>query len=95
MCFVERVGIRELRQNLSAYLAKVKSGSAFTVTHRGKPIAILKPPAKAEDMWQQLIDDGVVVPAAGHWSEIEQPAGEVDSNRTASKYLQEMREDRI
>lgn len=95
MCFVERVGIRELRQNLSAYLAKVKSGSAFTVTHRGKPIAILKRPAKAEDMWQQLIDDGVVVPAAGHWSEIEQPAGGVDLNRTTSKYLQEMREDRI
>lgn len=95
MCFVERVGIQELRQNLSAYLAKVKTGSAFTVTDRGKPVAILKPLAKVDDMWQQLIEDGVVVPAAGHWSEIEQPAGGVDLNRTTSKYLQEMREDRI
>ena len=95
MCFVERVGIQELRKNLSAYLAKVKTGSAFTVTNRGKPVAILKPLAKEDDMWQQLIDDGVVVPAAGHWSEIEQPVEEVDSNRTVSKYLQEMREDRI
>ena len=95
VCFVERVGIQELRKNLSAYLAKVKTGSAFTVTHRGKPVAILKPLTKAEDVWQQLIDDGVVVPADGHWSEIEQPAVEVDSNRTTSKYFQEMREDRI
>lgn len=95
MYFVERVGIQELRKNLSAYLAKVKTGSAFTVTNRGKPVAILNPLAKEDDMWQQLIEDGVVVPAAGHWSEIEQPAGEVDSNRTTSKYLQEMREDRI
>ena len=51
VCFVERVGIQELRQNLSAYLAKVKTGSAFIVTDRGKPVAILEPLAKADDMW--------------------------------------------
>lgn len=95
MCFVVRVGIQELRQNLSAYLAKVKTGSAFTVTDRGKPVAILKPLAKEDDMWQQLIDEGVVIPAVGRWSDIEQPVEEVDSHRTVSKHLQEMREDRI
>ena len=95
MCYMERVGIRELRQNLSVYLAKVKTGSAFAVTDRGKPVAVLKPLATEDDTWQRLVDDGVVIPAAGTWSDIELPGGEVDSNRTVSKYLQEMREDRI
>ena len=94
MCYVERVGIRELRQNLRAYLAKVKTGSAFAVTYRGKPVAVLKPFATEVDAWRRLVDDGVVIPAAGTWSEMEPPGGEIDSQRTASKHLQEMREDR-
>ena len=90
-----RVGIRELLQNLSGYLAKVKTGSAFTVTDRGKPVAVLAPLATEDDTWQRLVDDGVVVPATGTWSDIEPPSRAVDSGRTVSKYLQEMREDRI
>lgn len=95
MCYMERVGIRELRQNLSVYLAKVKMGLAFAVTDRGRPVAVLRPLATEDDAWQRLVDDGVVIPAAGTWSEIKPPSGEVDSNRTVSKYLQQMREDRI
>ena len=95
MCYMERVGVRELRQNLSVYLAKVKTGLAFAVTDRGKPVAVLRPLPATDDAWQRLVDNGVVIPAAGTWSEIEPPGGEVDSNRTVSKYLQEMREDRI
>jgi len=92
---MERVGIRQLRQNLSAYLAKVKSGSTFAVTDRGRPVAVLRPIAKEDDTWQRLVDDGVVAPAAGAWSEINPPSGEIDWNRTVSKYLQLAREDRI
>ena len=32
------VGIRELKTQLSAYLRKVKSGDAITITEHGKPI---------------------------------------------------------
>ena len=94
MCYMERVGIRELRQNLSVYLAKVKTGSVFAVTDRGKPVAVLRPLAKEVDTWQRLVDEGVVVPAAGRWSEMEHPGGDVDPQRTVSNYLQQMREDR-
>ena len=94
MCYMERVGIRELRQNLSVYLAKVKTGTAFAVTDRGRPVAVLQPLATEVDAWQRLVDDGVVIPAAGTWSETDLPGGEVDSQRTVSKYLQEMRDDR-
>ncbi len=94
MCYMEHVGIRELRQNLSVYLAKVKTGTAFAVTDRGKPVAVLQPLAPEVDAWRRLVDDGVVIPAAGTWSDMERPGGEVDSHRTVSKHLQEMRDDR-
>ena len=90
-----RVGIRELRLNLSTYLSKVRAGAAFTVTDRGSPVAVLKPLAKEDDVWQRLIDSGALVPADGWWGDIEPPDGQVDHSRTASKCLQEMREDRI
>lgn len=40
---MERVGIRELRQNLSVYLEQVKEGVTFEVTDRGTPVAVLAP----------------------------------------------------
>ena len=43
------VGIRELKNNLSRYLARVKRGQEVVVTERGKPIARLvkEPPEKS------------------------------------------------
>ncbi len=38
-----RVGVRELRQNLSRYLAEVKDGEQFVVTERGREVARLVP----------------------------------------------------
>ncbi len=37
------VGIRELRQNLSRYLERVKDGETLTVTERGHEVARLVP----------------------------------------------------
>ena len=38
-----RVGVRELRQNLSRYLERVKEGETLTVTERGREVARLVP----------------------------------------------------
>jgi prevent-host-death family protein len=35
------VGVRDLRDHLSSYLERVKSGETFTVTEHGRPIARL------------------------------------------------------
>jgi prevent-host-death family protein len=46
MCYImpdHRVGVRELRQNLSKYLRRVLSGETLEVTERGKPVAVLSP----------------------------------------------------
>jgi prevent-host-death family protein len=37
------VGVRELRQNLSRYLERVKAGETLTVTERGREVARLVP----------------------------------------------------
>jgi prevent-host-death family protein len=39
----ETVGVRELRQNLSKYLARVRAGENLTVTERGAVVARLVP----------------------------------------------------
>lgn len=39
------VGVRELRQNLSRYLDRVKAGEALIVTERGREVARLVPSA--------------------------------------------------
>jgi prevent-host-death family protein len=38
---MERVGVRELRQNASAILRRVEAGESFEVTDRGRPVALL------------------------------------------------------
>lgn len=43
------VGVRELRQNLSRYLARVKEGETLTVTERGHEVARLVPSPGAVD----------------------------------------------
>ncbi|MGQ0510802.1 MAG: type II toxin-antitoxin system Phd/YefM family antitoxin [Betaproteobacteria bacterium] len=52
------VKVTELRQNLPAYLAKVRKGERVRVTSRGKVVAELVPPAttrsESEAAWARL-----------------------------------------
>ncbi len=41
--FVERIGVRELNQNTSQVLARVRHGETVEVTERGRPVARLVP----------------------------------------------------
>jgi prevent-host-death family protein len=43
------VKVRDLRQNLPAYLARVQRGERLRVTSRGKPVAEIVPPAAPEE----------------------------------------------
>lgn len=63
---MDRIGVRELRQNASTYLDRVKRGESIEVTERGVPIAILGPlPATPRSRVQELIDQGRVMPGRG------------------------------
>lgn len=46
---MRRVGVRDLRQNLSRYLQDVKAGEALLVTERGREVARLIPSGARDD----------------------------------------------
>jgi prevent-host-death family protein len=39
----DRIGIRKLRENLTATLRRVRAGEVIEITHDGVPIALLSP----------------------------------------------------
>jgi len=43
MTHMERVGIREMRQNLSRYARRARRGESFVITDRGTEVARLVP----------------------------------------------------
>ena len=59
---MDRIGVRELRQHASRYLARVAAGETLEVTDRGRPVARLGP--VPVDSWDQMIADGRIVPAS-------------------------------
>src|SRR5262245_33097361 len=61
-----RVGVRELRQNLSVYLDRVKEGEVLEVTEHGHAVALLTPlPRTTMTTLDRLIAEGRVTPGTG------------------------------
>jgi len=56
------VGVRDLRNNLSRYLDRVRGGEEVVVTDRGRAIARMLP-VGTERILDRLIAEGVVTPA--------------------------------
>lgn len=58
------VGVRELRQNLSRYLERVKEGETLTVTERGHEVARLVPsPPDVDPYYLELAEKyGATIP---------------------------------
>ena len=56
------VGVRELKNRLSAYLDLVKSGQEIVVTEHGRPIARLGPVSADIDRMAALVEAGIVQP---------------------------------
>jgi prevent-host-death family protein len=58
------VGVRELRQNLSKYLTRVKQGETLTVTERGHVVARLVPsPSDVDPYYLKLAEKyGATIP---------------------------------
>jgi len=91
---MERVGVRELRQNLSVYLRRVKAGRRLEVTERGQPVARLEPITDADDPIAALERQGRIVKrGVGDLSRIRPLKLELE--RPLSAILEEMREDTV
>ncbi|CAN5879745.1 hypothetical protein BH20ACT6_BH20ACT6_14690 [soil metagenome] len=68
-----RIGVRELRQHASRYLALVKTGETVEVTERGELIALLISPHSAQTMRDRLIAAGRLIPASGPTGRLRSP----------------------
>jgi prevent-host-death family protein len=101
MCYMaerehpDRVGVRELRQNLSVYLQRVKEGETLEITEHGRPVAELRPrsPARLSKI-DQMIADGRITPARGRPRDLPPPPPPIDPTApTLSEILQQMRDE--
>src|SRR3954467_6888097 len=88
---MERIGIRELRQNASVYLRRVESGESFEVADRGRPIAVLTPIRKAGR--DQLIANGRLRVADGDPSRLGRPIPRIPGMESPTTVLAELREE--
>jgi prevent-host-death family protein len=71
---VPRVGVRELRQNLSVYLDRVKAGETLEVTEHGRPVAQLSPqPALSMTVIERLIAEGRATPPTRDLADVGPP----------------------
>ncbi|HEV8483036.1 MAG TPA: type II toxin-antitoxin system prevent-host-death family antitoxin [Acidobacteriota bacterium] len=61
----QSVGVRELRQNLSVYLRRVKRGEPIEVTERGRAVAILAPLPEPATAMDRLVASGRASAPAG------------------------------
>ncbi|MGH2539370.1 MAG: type II toxin-antitoxin system Phd/YefM family antitoxin [Actinomycetota bacterium] len=88
-----RVGVRELRQNLSKYLRRVERGERLEVTERGRPVAVLAPIGRPESPLERLVATGRASSPAGDILSLLPPPGPVTTD--ASEALLEDRADRL
>ena len=97
---MDSIGVRELRQNASKYLDRVKRGESIEVTERGVPIAVLGPvPVVKKTGAELLIEQGILVPGDGTLAEIlgrpKLPIETDYAGPTLAEILDEQREDRV
>ena len=86
--------MRELRQNLSVYLRRVRAGERLEVTERGEPVARLEPIADESDPVTRLERQGRIVRRASGDLATVRPL-KLDLERPLSEILEEMREDTV
>ena len=99
MCYMARretarVGVRELRQNLSVYLRRVAGGATLQVTERGRAVAILAPLPAAATPLERLVAAGRATAPRGDLRNLGVPRGGRVSRR-ASTSVRELRADRL
>lgn len=93
---MEQVGVRELRQNLSRYLAEVKQGESFAVTERGREVARLSPSGPADAPLARLIAErGATMPRGDLLSRVRESNTPPASGPPSSEILGELREERL
>jgi prevent-host-death family protein len=95
MCYMDAIGVRELRQNLSVYLDRVKGGETMRVTEHGRVVALLTPLPKPVDVLERLVAEGKATAPTASLRNIKLPKAEPPGLPSSEELIAEMREERI
>ena len=91
---MDSLGVRELRQNLSVYLERVRDGTSFEVTSHGPPVALLVPLPAGMAGLERLIAAGRVTRGEGDLLQIPPLAAQSPSRPSILEILEELRGER-
>ncbi|HET7573836.1 MAG TPA: type II toxin-antitoxin system prevent-host-death family antitoxin [Solirubrobacterales bacterium] len=93
---MESVGVRELRQNLSRYLSRVKEGESLSVTERGREVARLTPSGPADSPIARLVAErGATMPRGNLLERVERSSLPPAAGPPVEQVLDELREERL
>jgi prevent-host-death family protein len=89
-----RVGVRELRQNLSVFLRRIEAGETLEVTERGRPVARLTPlPPQRMSVLDRMVSEGSAIPGRGGNLADLGPPPDIGPGPTLSDVLAAMRDE--
>ena len=98
MCYMRyaagEIGVRELRQNLSVYLRRVKRGATLEVKERGQRVAVLAPVGSRASALERLVSAGRATPPRGDLLDLGPPLGARPSRRASQALARSRRESR-
>lgn len=90
------VGVRELRQNLSVYLDRVKDGETLQVTEFGRVVALLTPlPAEKLSTFERMVREGRATPPNGSLHDRPRPTPAPPGTPSSEEMLAWDREERL
>lgn len=96
VCYMESVGVRELRQNASALLDRVEAtGVSIEITNHGHPVARLVPISRrgGQASRAERIDAGILRPGRGNILDVE-PVLAPPGTPSSAEFLAADRDDR-
>lgn len=90
------VGVRELRQNLSVHLERVKAGETLQVTEFGRIVAILSPlPAERLSTLERMVREGRATAPTRSLKGLPLPTPGNPNAPSTESILEEMRAERL
>ena len=86
---MKSIGVRELRQRASHYLRQVEAGRSFSITARGRAVALLVPPPASQA--DRLVQSRRVRPGTGDLLDLGAPLAPAPGIPLPSALLQRAR----
>ena len=88
---MSQVGVRALKQNASAVVARAAAGEVVVITDRGRPVAQLVPLPSGR--LAELVAAGLARPAKTSITDVPEPAPRMPGERRLTEVLAAMRDD--